>query len=58
MSKTYIFIANTVIGNTVAIASSIRILYAVLFYTEKYNNFINLDSEVNKTQNFGLDFSY
>ena len=37
--KLTFIIANTVIGNTVAIANSIHILYAVLFYTEKYDNF-------------------
>ena len=37
--KLTFIIANTVIGNTVVIANSIHILYAVLFYSEKYNNF-------------------
>ena len=33
MSKVTFIIANAVIENTVATANSIRILYAVLFYT-------------------------
>ena len=41
--KTYTYnIANTVIENTVAIANSIRILYAVLFYTVTNDKVMNV----------------